>query len=224
MLDWQNIDTLFLDLDGTLLDLHFDNYFWREYLPQEYARYHDQEPEQVREYLLQLMEQAEGSIDWYCLDYWTEKLGLDIISLKREIDHLIALRPEAGKFLEAVHSSNKDVYLITNAHHHTLELKLEKMQISYYFDELISSHQYGYIKEQQEFWQHLQQDINFDPKRTLFIDDSLAVLDSAAQFGIAHLLAISTPDTKQKPRAVGEYPMLHNFTDIMQDLDLEEQE
>ena len=218
MLDWQHIDTLLLDMDGTLLDLHFDNYFWREYLPIEYARHHDQEPEQIKEYLYQLMEEAEGSIDWYCLDFWTEKLGLDIISMKREIDHLIALRPAAREFLETMHQSDKQVYLITNAHHKALELKLEKTKISHYFDGLICSLQYGYIKEQQEFWEQLQNEIAFDPKRTLFIDDSQAVLDSAHKYGITHLLSISTPDTKMPARETSKYPMLGNFSDIMKDL------
>ncbi len=214
-LNWQDIDTLLLDMDGTLLDLHFDNFFWLEYLPIEYARKNDMEPEQVKQYMLQLMAEAHGSIDWYCVDYWTEKLGIDIISLKREIDHLIAMRPAAVNFLETLHASDKKVYLITNAHHHTLELKLEKTRISHYFDELISSHQYGYIKEQQEFWIQLQKEIDFNPKRTLFIDDSMSVLDSAAKYGIRHILSISRPDSKKAIRTESKYPMLHDFSDII---------
>ncbi|HNG60363.1 MAG TPA: haloacid dehalogenase, partial [Cellvibrionaceae bacterium] len=37
MIPWQAIDTLLLDMDGTLLDLHYDNYFWLEYLPRAFA-------------------------------------------------------------------------------------------------------------------------------------------------------------------------------------------
>jgi len=220
MLNWQDIDTLLLDMDGTLLDLHFDNFFWREYLPIEYARHHGQEPEQVKKYLFRLMEEAYGSIDWYCVDYWTEKLDIDIISLKKEIDHLIALRPAVVEFLEILHASDKKVYLITNAHHHTLELKLEKTQISHYFDELISSHQYGFIKEQQEFWIQLRKEIDFNPGHTLFIDDSQAVLDSAAKYGIAHILSIARPDSKQKILSESKYPILHNFSDIIEGIKL----
>lgn len=218
MLNWNDIDIVLLDMDGTLLDLHFDNYFWLEYLPLEYARCNGQEVEQVRDYLYKLMDEAYGSIDWYCLDFWTEKLDIDIVSLKREIDHLIALRPAAGEFLEAAHRSSKKVYMITNAHHKALELKLEKTKISHYFDELISSHQYGYIKEQQQFWHKLEQELNFDPKRTLFIDDSQSVLDSAAKFGIAHIYSIGQPDSKQPAHENSKYPMIDDFSDIIKGL------
>ena len=40
MINWHDIDTVLLDLDGTLLDLHFDNYFWCQHLPLCYARRH----------------------------------------------------------------------------------------------------------------------------------------------------------------------------------------
>ena len=36
----RDIDTVLLDMDGTLLDLHYDNHFWLEHLPQRYAELH----------------------------------------------------------------------------------------------------------------------------------------------------------------------------------------
>jgi putative hydrolase of the HAD superfamily len=31
------IDTVLLDMDGTILDLKFDSHFWRELVPTKYA-------------------------------------------------------------------------------------------------------------------------------------------------------------------------------------------
>ena len=121
----------------------------------------------------------------------------------------------ARDFLEAAHASDKKVYMITNAHHDALELKLEKAQISHYFDDLVSSHQFGHAKEAQEFWHALEDVLHFDPARTLFIDDSKAVLDSANKYGIGHLLYVSQPDMRRPARSESAYPMLHDFSDIM---------
>ncbi len=215
MVNWDDIDAVFLDMDGTLLDLHFDNFFWLEYLPKAYAEKEHKTVEQVTPYLMKLMKKAEGTLDWYCLDYWTHLLDIDIVSLKREVDHLIEMRPMASEFLDAVHASDKSVYLITNAHHNAIELKLEKALSSHYFDDLVSSHQFGHAKESQEFWHCLQETLTFDPKRTIFIDDSKPVLESARTYGIGHLLWVSRPDMKRPARVDNDFQMLHDFTDIM---------
>src|SRR3546814_2406990 len=40
LVNWQTADWVLLDMDGTVLDLAFDNYFWRELVPQRYALKH----------------------------------------------------------------------------------------------------------------------------------------------------------------------------------------
>ena len=35
---WDSIETFFLDMDGTLLDLAYDNYFWHKHIPKVYAK------------------------------------------------------------------------------------------------------------------------------------------------------------------------------------------
>jgi putative hydrolase of the HAD superfamily len=43
-IDWSRIDTVLLDMDGTLLDLRFDNWFWQELIPSRYAAAHGLSP------------------------------------------------------------------------------------------------------------------------------------------------------------------------------------
>jgi FMN phosphatase YigB (HAD superfamily) len=45
----------------------------------------------------------------------------------------------------------------------------------------------------------------FQPERTLFVDDSLAVLKAARDFGIGWLCAVRRPDSGQPPQYTGEY-------------------
>ena len=214
-LPWSEIDTVLLDMDGTLLDLHFDNHFWLELLPQRYAELHGISRAMAELELAPLFNEHVGKLTWYCLDYWTRELNLPIRTMKREIAELIALRPAADEFLAALRASGKRVALITNAHRDSLSLKLEKVELTPWFDRLISSHDYGYPKEEQQFWHALRQDLVFDPARALFIDDSLPILRSARRFGIAHLLAVREPDSRRAPRDTEEFAAVDDYLQLV---------
>jgi len=214
MINWNAIDTVLLDMDGTLLDLHFDNYFWLTHLPDRYAEIHQLDIETARTRLHQQIRSLEGTLNWYCLDYWSETLSVDIPALKAEIRHKIQVRPHVETFLTRLREAGKHCALITNAHPHSLSLKLEVTGIDRWLDLVLSSHEFQRPKEDQEFWQALQQKLDFDPARTLFIDDTVRILESARQFGIAHLLCIHQPDSQQ-PRTIDGYPAIHHFDEIM---------
>ena len=62
---WTEIDTVLLDMDGTLLDLHFDTHFWLEHVPARYAEANRLPLEIAREQLVQRYRQAEGKLEWY---------------------------------------------------------------------------------------------------------------------------------------------------------------
>ena len=215
MINWQDIDTVLLDMDGTLLDLHFDNFFWLDYLPQRYAAIHQQDEHTVRQQLTQRFERERGSLNWYCLDYWSTQLQLDVPALKREIQHMIAIRPHVIKFLEQLKKSSHRVLLVTNAHRQSLDLKMDNTGLSPLFDELVVSHDFRAPKEQASFWQQLHTLHPFDPERTLLIDDTASILHAAQQFGIKHLLTLLQPDSKQAHREQTEFPGILHFDEIM---------
>lgn len=204
-----------LDMDGTLLDLHFDNFFWIHYLPRRYAEIHQYDQQQAHQQLNDRFEKIRGTLNWYCLDYWSDNLQVDICALKREVQDLISIRPHVLEFLQQLKQSNKHIMLVTNAHRHSLELKMDRTGLTPLFDELISSHDFRAPKEQQEFWQQLQINHPFDPQSTLLIDDTATVLNSAKQFGIQHLLTLLQPDSKQAQREHTEFPGILHFDEIM---------
>lgn len=215
MLNWQAIDTVLLDMDGTLLDLHFDNHFWLEHLPTRYAMIHRKPQASCREQLHKRFEAERGTLNWYSVDYWSEQLQLDIPSLKREIAHLIAIRPHVIEFLKQVKASGKALLLVTNAHRKSLDLKLDKTGIGQYFDHLLVSHDFRAPKEDPQFWQQLNIRHPFDRKRTLLIDDNHSVLSSAQAYGIEHLLTLLQPDSRQARREKTEFPGILHFDEIM---------
>ena len=195
-LPWETIDTVLLDMDGTLLDLHFDNVFWLDYMPQYYADKNGLSRAAADAYLQPLMASYSGQLNWYCVEFWSKTLDLPIKQMKRDTAHLINLRANSEQFLLALNKAGKHTILVTNAHRDSLHIKLEKVHLEPLLDVIISSHDYGYPKEDQRFWNSLSQQIDFQPERSLFIDDSLPVLRSAQRYGISHLRAVLQPDSQ----------------------------
>ncbi len=212
--DWQDIDTVFLDLDGTLLDLHFDNHFWLEHVPVRYAEKHGLTTDEASKALMERYSEVKGRLEWYCVDFWTRELELDIEQLKHEVSHKIAVHPQVREFLQAIRDIDKRVVLVTNAHPASLSLKMKKTGLNTYFDCMINAHDLGLAKEHDGFWRQLHVVEPYDPASTLLIDDNLEVLESAEHFGIAHLLAISAPDSQGAVVETQRYLALESFAEI----------
>jgi len=219
MIDWQHIDTVLLDMDGTLLDLHFDNYFWLHHLPSRYAQAHDIDESAAIEHIQTKIKQLEGTLEWYCLDHWSELMQMDIPALKHEVKHKIQVRPYAQTFLERLKSLGKKLVLITNSHRKGLELKLNITEIDQWLDIIISSHDFGTPKESALFWQQLQLAEPFEPERTLFIDDTPRILRSGKDFGIKHLVCITKPDSQKAEQSANEFMGIAHFDEIMPRID-----
>ncbi len=215
MIDWNTIDTVLLDMDGTLLDLHFDNQFWQHFLPARYAEHHQIEPQEAIDELYRRFDSKRDTIEWYCTDYWSEQLGMDIPALKKQLQHLIAQRPHVADFLTRLGGQSIQRILITNAHRHSLDLKMTVTGIDAHLDQLISSHDYGIPKEHEAFWSQLHRDLGYDPARTLFIDDTETMLLAAQNHGIKHLLCISQPDSSKAPRDDLSFPAINSFNDLL---------
>ncbi len=218
MINWKELDTVLLDMDGTLLDLRFDNHFWQEHVPLKFAEKQGWSIETAKAHLAPRFKSQEGNLNWYCLDYWTETLELDIAALKVEVAELIAVLPHVLEFLQKLQNTHHQVLLVTNAHRNSLSLKMEKTGLASYFEAIVSSHDFGFPKENAKFWEQLHQRHLFQKSRTLLIDDSLSVLNSARLYGIGHLVAISRPDSKMPARAVTEFPAIEDFRELLQGL------
>lgn len=217
MLQWQEIDTVFLDMDGTLLDLHFDSHFWLEFLPARYAEIHQIDVEEAKKYILSNIMAEQGTLNWYCFDYWSERFQLPIVELKHEVADKIGYRHSVPEFLAWLKQSGRRVLIVTNSHRAGVDLKFARTNLADEVDGVVSSHDYGYPKEAQAFWETLMKHEPFDPERTLMVDDSLPVLQSAHDFGIKHLLTIDQPDLQMPPRDMSDcdFMSINDFNEVM---------
>jgi len=216
-IDWRSYETILLDMDGTVLDLAYDNYFWRELVPRCLARARQITREQAKHELYASYTSKEGSLDWYCLDYWSAELGLDIRQLKSASSQRICFLPGARACLTALSMHSSRVILVTNAHGHTLKIKKGVAGLEPYFHDFVTAHDFGYPKEHAEFWPALRAHLDFDPASTLFVDDSIPVLDAAVRFGINGVVAVTRPDTNLPPRQVPHHCTVARIADLTQD-------
>ncbi|RYG88405.1 HAD family hydrolase [bacterium] len=194
------VDTLLLDLDGTLLDLAYDTNFWLEILPAHYGAARGLTADEARAEILPRMREWEGTLPWYCVDHWSRALDFDIVALKKRFPERIAWLPGAREFLARQRALGRRLVLATNSHPSTLQLKDRHTGLSEHLDVVHSSHEFGAPKEDPVFWQGFRRSVQFDPERTAFLDDNLAVLQAGRDAGIAHPIAITDPDSSRPRR------------------------
>jgi putative hydrolase of the HAD superfamily len=212
---WDRIDTILLDMDGTLLDKHFDDYFWEHYVPEIFAGKNDLTPLEARKELLARYKSIEGTLAWTDLDYWSEKLYLDIPALKLKINHLIQVHPYVVDFLQYCVNLGKKVHLVTNAHSKTLDIKMRKTEIGSYFDHIICSQDIGLPKEEPEFWERLESLLGFDKQRTLLADDNENVLKAAQTYGMGVQIFVARPSSRAEIFYSEKFPSIVYFKELI---------
>ena len=215
MPDWSRIDTVCLDMDGTVLDHRFDNRLWLEELPRRWGERHGIAQAQAAELLTRRFDSARGTLEYYCVDHWSEQLDFDISALKHDLRDEIRYLDGAEEFLELLRTSGKRVLLTTNAHPISLAVKNQYSLLERHFDELVSSHSLGLPKEHAGFWPELARVHGVDVRRTLFADYSAAVLEAARAAGVAWIYQVLRPDSTRSP-----HPPVAGIAGVMRLADL----
>ena len=215
MIDWSKIETVLLDMDGTLLDKHYDDYFWEEYVPEIYAKQNCLNADEAGKKLLAIYKAKEGTLDWTDLDYWSEQLDLDIPALKVKVDHLIQIHPYVVDFLKFLSKASKRVFLVTNAHSKTLDIKMNKTALNGYFDRVICAAEVGLPKEDAAFWPGLQKIIPFSRQTTMLAEDTEKILHSARTYGIEHLIYVARPSSTKATKKSSSFKSIIYFNELM---------
>lgn len=211
----KDIKYVLLDMDGTLLDLYFDDYFWGHLVPEKYAEKHDMSFGAAKDFLYATYKSHERTLNWCDIDFWSRELHLDIPALKEQIRHLIEVHPHVIEFLELMREQNKKIFLLTNAHYKTVKIKFNKTQIGKYFDSVLCSFNVGHPKEDIDFWHKAQKKLGFDKEHSLFIDDTEDVMVTAKEYGIKYLLFKAKASSKADPKKTDHFLTIHDFRELM---------
>ena len=213
--DWQAIDTVLLDLDGTLLDQAYDNHIWRDLVPQRFAVAHSLDLHEAYAEIARRFAERSGTLDWYCIEYWSQTLGIDIGALHREVRSHVAWLPGARDFLERMRADGKRLLLLTNSHPIALAVKHEETGVLDYLDAAVTSHEFGAPKEHQRFWHAALAKFAYEPGRSLFADDNSKMLDAARAAGVRWVYGIRHWDTRGSRREHMDHPAVDALADLM---------
>ncbi len=210
-LRWDAIDDVLLDMDGTLLDRHFDNFFFEEALPRRYAALHELPFEEARALLFAMYRSVESELAWTDLHYWSRRVGVDVVAMHRELDHMIQFLPGAEEFLRFLRRIGKRITILTNAHASGVSVKTARTGLDRHVDRILDAFQVGFLKMRPEYWPTCQRLVGFNPERSLFMDDDEGCLRAAKRFGVMHLVH-SAKSSSQLPAAPhGEFPSVSSF-------------
>ena len=212
--DWDDIDDVLLDMDGTLLDRHFDNFFFEEELPRRYAALHGLQLEESRDRLMAMYRSVEGELAWTDLHYWTKQVGIDVVALHRELDHMIGFLSGAEEFLRHLHQLGKRVTIVTNAHASGVAIKVAKTGLDRHVDRIVNAFEVGYLKMRPEYWPSCQRLLRFDPSRSLFMDDDENCLTAAKEFGVAHLVHSAKSSSQLPPAPLTQFVSVTGFSPL----------
>ena len=215
VLDWSQIDDVLLDMDGTLLDRHFDNIFFEEELPKRYAVLHGMAFEAARDLLMSMYRSVEGELAWTDLHYWTKRVGIDVVAMTKELDHMIRFLPGAEEFLQALRRMGKRVTIVTNAHESGVSIKTAKTGVDRYVDRVVNAFEVGYLKMRPEYWPSCRRLVGFEPTRSLYVDDDEGSLIAAQSFGIAHLLHSAKSSSRLPPTPSSHFRSVEHFSVLM---------
>jgi len=217
-LPWMEIDTVLLDMDGTLLDRYFDDDFWEEQVPRQFSLRHGVPLAQARERLYAQYRAAEGTLNWTDIDFWSAQLGLDISSMKEAMADRVRVHPGVIPFLTFLRREGKKIALATNAHPKTVAIKLNRTTLRDYFDAVLCSIDLGAPKEQAAFWVEAKRRVGFNEARTLFIDDTEAVLVAARTFGIRFLLYKADASSRVTSNGSGRFETIRHYDEMIPNL------
>ncbi len=212
---WDQVDDVLLDMDGTILDRHFDNFFFEEELPRRYAAKHGIQVDEAFRRLLALYQAVEGELNWTDLHYWTRTLGIDLVALTKEFEHLIMFHPDSANFLDHLRARGKRVHLVTNAHAAGIKIKVARTSLDRYVDRVVSAFDVGYLKMRPEFWPACRRLLNFEPSRSLYIDDDEACLAAAQGFGVRFVYHRSKSSSRLPPEPSSRYRSIESFHVLM---------
>ncbi|MFH0837118.1 MAG: HAD family hydrolase [Candidatus Aenigmatarchaeota archaeon] len=220
MINWNKIENILLDMDGTLIDSYHEDHFWEFLIPQEYAKIHNIPIERAISKLKAKYAPTKGTLLWSDMQHWSNETGINLWKLRDESKNILQAHPHTIKFLEFLKKEKKKIFLVTAAPLDDVEFKIGHTEIKKYFDGIYSQIEMKIPKEKIIFWKELQKLIGYNPDTTLLAEDNEEILAAARASGIKHLVFKMTRNSQKPPKELMQLKdpnitTIHHFDEII---------
>lgn len=214
-INWDKIDTVLLDMDGTLIDQHHEDVFWGTMVPEAYARKHGISVKEAEGIVFGKYDAKKCHLDWGNIDAWEKDLGMKLWKMRRRIKPFIRLHPHTARFLRFLKRRGKKVYLVSSAPRSAIDFELAHTKIGKYFDGIYTQTDIGKSKHDGLFWKRLQRKLKFDRHRTLLAEDNEGIARAAKKFGMKYVIFKSKSSSRKPPYIPRGLLCVRHFDDIL---------
>jgi len=160
------------DVVGTLVDFYYENYVWKEAIPQLYARKTGTSFEKAKDYVLKEYDRVgRNNIRWYLPEYWFERFRLyeDPIDLFRSHVDKLRFYPEVPSVLGKL-SQRYKLIIASGAPRNIIEIMIEKIHqyFKYIYSPISDSNE---VKKTPHFYKLICEAMEIKPCFMLHIGD-----------------------------------------------------
>ena len=179
------------DLDGVILDQHYDRKFWQSWLPEHVANQTNQSIEKIQIEIQLKIDGQKGTLNWYDLNYWDDLLDVDCMEIIKEQEEKPSFLEGSLEALQELSTLKNPKHILTNGDPRLQEYKAEARNFLQFFDSIFYSMHAGYPKEKKEFWTLARHNLNLDFEDSIFIDDDFKVVTIAVKAGVKRVIWIT---------------------------------
>ena len=162
-------------------------------VPAEIAKMNGIKINEAKKEVINIGRKLEGTMPWYKLSYWEDIFKVDLIKPAIKKSSYISFLPGAENTLKNLRKLNIEIFLLTNCDSRLLSVKSNAVPFLKYADEVQSSTDLGFIKEDKDYWNVVFNKFSIDPSRSIFLDDNKSIVKMAKYCGIESAYHVLEP-------------------------------
>lgn len=205
------------DVDGTLVNQRFADAVWLRGIPEAYAAKKGLSFEQAFEFVKSEYDKVgEHSIEWYRIDYWLHKFGLEVTrdELFKRYKGKVKIYEDVRTVLEVLKEEGYELIMSSNAATEFVEFQTRPIR-KFFSHAFSATSDFGEVKKSHNFYAQVCDILDVQPQAVVHIGDHW-VFDflNPREIGITAYFLDRSETVKIEEKGVEEF-VISNLSDIL---------